>query len=91
MIIDPALNSIDGENYRLIVYGGCNNAYSVISSITTIDVLPDNDGDGNPDITDPDDDNDGLTDVYEISAQSSTTTAVTCLDPRDEDSDNDGK
>ena len=40
--------------------------------------------------TDPDDDGDGLSDAYEISAQSSTTTAVTCLDPLNPDSDGDG-
>ncbi|MGB2435546.1 MAG: hypothetical protein ACPIB5_05470, partial [Flavobacteriaceae bacterium] len=90
LLIDPALSTVDGENYRLVIYGGCNQAYSVISSITTIDVLDDFDEDGDPDITDPDDDNDGLTDVYEISSQSSTTTAVICLDPFDEDSDDDG-
>ena len=38
----------------------------------------------------PDDDGDGLSDAYEISAQSSTTTAVTCLDPLNPDSDGDG-
>ena len=90
LLIDPALSTIDGENYRLVVYGGCNNAYSVISSITTLNVLSDFADDGDPDVTAPDDDNDGLTDVYEISAQSSTTTAVICLDPFDVDSDDDG-
>ena len=95
LIINPATNSIDGENYRLKVYGGCDGVYSVVSSITTLNVQADNDGDGDPDITDPDDDNDGLTDVYEISAQTTTTTincsaSITCLDPMNPDSDGDG-
>ena len=90
LTISPTANSIDGDKYRLVVSAGCDFAYSKISTVTTIDILADFDGDGDPNITDPDDDNDGLTDVYELSAQSSTTTAVTCLDPLDPDSDNDG-
>ena len=64
--------------------------YTVTSTQATLTVDNDTDGDGVPDSTDPDDDGDGLSDAYEISAQSSTTTAVTCLDPLNPDSDGDG-
>ena len=64
--------------------------YTVTSTQATLTVDNDTDGDGDPDSTDPDDDGDGLSDAYEISAQSSTTTAVTCLDPLNPDSDGDG-
>ena len=87
--ISPTLISFDGYQYRVLITNSCG-AYTVTSTQATLNVEIDTDGDGDPDSTDLDDDNDGLSDAYEISAQSSTTTAVTCLDPNDPDSDDDG-
>ncbi len=89
LTISPTLISYDGYQYRVLLTNSCGG-YTVTSTQATLTVDNDTDGDGDPDSTDPDDDGDGLSDAYEISAQSSTTTAVTCLDPLNPDSDGDG-
>ena len=89
LTISPTLIEYDGYQYRVLLTNSCGG-YTVTSTQVTLTVDNDTDGDGDPDSTDPDDDGDGLSDAYEISAQSSTTTAVTCLDPLNPDSDGDG-
>ncbi len=79
---NPSTGQIEGTPNRLTDWGIREESRSFTVTITatddttgstvtktfTINVLRDTDGDGNPDITDPDDDNDGYTDDEEKAA-----------------------
>ncbi|MDY7395986.1 gliding motility-associated C-terminal domain-containing protein [Aureibaculum sp. 2210JD6-5] len=78
----------DGYQYRVILSSPafvCDSNWT--SAPATLNLFPDNDGDGIPDITDLDDDNDGIPDTIEGVLD---TDGDGVLDQFDLDSDNDG-
>ncbi|WP_117882217.1 T9SS type B sorting domain-containing protein [Aureibaculum luteum] len=80
--------SYDGYQYRVMLSSPvfvCDSNWT--SAPATLNLFPDNDGDGIPDITDLDDDNDGIPDTIEGVLD---TDGDGILDQSDLDSDNDG-
>ncbi len=86
MAKDALFNAPVVTNGHLLVYAQFRSAAGNVSQVVdkAIRFIPgaDNDGDGIPDATDPDDDNDGLSDADELN--------LTGTDPLDADSDDDG-
>ncbi|MCP4994829.1 MAG: RHS repeat protein, partial [Gammaproteobacteria bacterium] len=72
------LTSVVYDNASTITYG-YDAAGNILTKTIVVEI--DTDGDGIPDITDPDDDNDGLTDIEELSLGT---------DPLNPDTDGDG-
>ena len=90
LVIDPAIHSLNGYDYRVILTNpGFVCAVSDTSSATRIIIRNDFDGDGIEDDVDVDDDNDGILDTNEGNG-STDTDGDGSPDSRDLDSDGDG-
>ncbi len=82
-ITAPAFDSptdSDGNNSYIVEVTATDGVNTDVQTLT-VEILKDSDGDGTPDVTDPDDDNDGIPDTTEI---------TNGTDPNDDDTDNDG-
>jgi gliding motility-associated-like protein len=62
----------DANNTYIVTVLATDNVGNTTTQTITVTVLLDSDGDGLPDITDPDDDNDGLPDTDELDCSAST-------------------
>jgi hypothetical protein len=94
LTINPALLSLNGYQYRVILTNSCG-AYTVTSTQATLTiVLEDCDNDGTPNNSDPDDDNDGVLDIDDMFPCDPNQSADNDLDGigdgDDIDDDNDG-